>query len=144
METLEFVKQEIKGKCEDLANEYGINVHELNFGELENISFYDNKLDFEFTGYVIYSDSIDEKENISALFTCAYKTPKGYISSKKLPVQINDTSNVTIEEASELLMFNTDAVKNTFDPFYHENEAKRRNAIAWNAIAQNLSDEDTF
>lgn len=35
------------------------------------------------------------------------------------------------------MKFKTDAKKNTFDPFYHENEAKRRNAAACNYIAAN-------
>lgn len=145
MDLLEFVKKEIKVEHEAIAKEYGISVSELNFGEVSDIIFKNNTLEFVFEdGYVTYSDSPNEKESIGKQFTCAFKTPKGYISSKKLPVLVKDTNNVTLEEAKELLMFNTDAVKNTFDPFWHENEAKRRNTIAWNHIAQNLSDSDTF
>jgi len=145
MKTLEFVKQDIKNSCEALANNYNINIYELNFGEVVGIYFKNNVLEFEFNGYVIYDDNLAEKDNICAQFTCAYKTFKGYISSKKLPIQIKDTNNVTLEEAKELLKFNTDAVKNTFDPFYQENQAKRKNAAAWNYISKNwISKEDTF
>lgn len=144
MTTLEFVKQEIRKSLDIFAKHYGTVVSELDYGNLEFIIFNDNTLEFIFDGYVIYGDG-DEKESISQSFTCAYKTPKGYISKKKLPVVIKDDGDVTMEEATELLKFNTDAVKNGFDPFWRENEAKRRNASAWNSIAQNhISKEDTF
>jgi len=66
-----------------------------------------------------------------------YKTPKGYFSTKMLPVSITDTQNLTELEIEALLEFYTDAKKNTYDPFYYENEANRRNASAWNYIAAN-------
>ena len=66
-----------------------------------------------------------------------YKTPKGYFSTKMLPVNITDTQKLTELEVEALLEFYTDAKKNDFDPFWHENEARRRNASAWNYIAAN-------
>ena len=136
IKTLDFVKQQIENDCKSLAKSYEMEIVELNFGEITDLFFNDNKLEFAFSGYVIYSDS-DSKESLGKQFVCSYKTPKGYISSKKLPVLVKDSNNVTLEEAAELLAFNTDAVKNTFDPFYAENEAKRRNAAAWSFIASN-------
>jgi hypothetical protein len=64
-----------------------------------------------------------------------HKTPKGYFSTKFINVEVADTENLTETEILNLMEFYTDAKKNTFDPFYHENEARRRNASAWNYIA---------
>jgi hypothetical protein len=66
-----------------------------------------------------------------------YKTPKGYFSTKMLPVVVANIYELTELEVEALLEFYTDAKKNTYDPFYFENEAKRRNASAWNYIAAN-------
>ena len=146
METLQFVKKEIKLKLEKYAIKYDTTISELNFGSITEIFFKNNTLEFVFDGYVIYNDDLDTKENIGIQFTCAYKTPKGYISKKKLPVDIKDINNVSLEEAKELLRFNTDAVESTFDPFWYENQAKRKNACALNHIALNhlQPDVDSF
>lgn len=137
MTTLEFIKNDIKKNCESLAKNYNINVSELVFGDITEILFNDNKLVVSLDGYVVYSDDLKVKESLNTQFTCSYKTPKGYISSKKIPVEIKNNSDVTLEEVTELLKFNTDAVKNMFDPFWHENQAKARNAAAWVSIAKN-------
>ena len=125
MTTLEFVKSEIEKEVNILASKYETTVKELFFGDEVLIFFNEPTLEFSFeNGYVIYSDS-DEKNPIGTQFTCAFKTPKGYISSKKINVDVTDKSNVTIDEATELLKYNTDAVANSFDPFYKENQAKQ-------------------
>ena len=143
MTTLQFVKSEIKKDQDSIANNYGTTVNELFFGNITDIFFNENTLEFVFDGYVIFNDDLENKESIGKKFTCSLKTPKGYISTKKINVDVSDNNNVTLEEATELLKFNTDAKKNTFDPFWHENEAKRKNNCAWNYIAQNyLSDTD--
>ena len=67
-----------------------------------------------------------------------YKTPKGYFSTKMIPVTVADTQNLTELEVEQLLEFYTDAKINSFDPFWHENQAKTRNAAAWNYIAANF------
>ena len=67
-----------------------------------------------------------------------YKTPKGYFSTKMIPVNVTNTQSLTEAEVIELLQFYTDAKRNSFDPFWHENEANRRNVSAWNYIAQNF------
>jgi len=139
--TLEFVKAAIAIDLGNYANKYETSVKELFFGDCINIYFNAPTLEFSFDGYVIYADS-DSKETIGKQFTCSFKTPKGYISNKKINVNIADASNVTIEEASELLKYNTDAIKNNFDPFYKENQAKSRNAAAWNFIASNYLQDD--
>lgn len=146
METLNFIKSELQKQIENYALQYDIKVHELFFGEEIEIFWNNPTLEVSFTnGYVVYFEDgkVGEKENLSGInFTCAFKTPKGYISSKNIGVIVKDNNNVTFEEATELLKFNTDAVKNTFDPFYAENEAKRRNASAWNFIASNYLQPD--
>lgn len=67
-----------------------------------------------------------------------YKTPKGYFSKKKLPVdfEYQDGQRLSMDQAIELMSYQTDAKENTFDPFWHENEARRRNAAGWNAVAR--------
>jgi hypothetical protein len=42
------------------------------------------------------SDS-DEKNPVGTQFTCAFKTTKGYISSKKIPVSFMDKNNIEYE-----------------------------------------------
>lgn len=143
MTTLEFIKTELELK---FSKQFPFENTSVVFGYLTYSFFNGTTLEcvFEEGEYFIDGESYNGK-GISVQFTCSYKTPKGYISSKKLPVSINDNNNVTLEEVAELLKFNTDAIKNNFDPFYHENEAKRRNASAWNFIAQNyISKQDTF
>lgn len=142
MTTLNFVKSKIGKEVNTYATQYQITVKELFFGDEFLIFFNEPTLEFSFeNGYVIYSDS-DEKNLIGTQFTCAFKTPKGYISSKKINVDIKDKSNVTIDEATELLKYNTDAVVNSFDPFYKENQAKHRNSSAWNFIASKYLQDD--
>lgn len=71
------------------------------------------------------------------LFDYGFVTPKGYKSSKKVPVKVVDSENLTLEEVNALKQFKSEYKINSYDPFYHENEAKRRNASAWNYIAAN-------
>ena len=143
MTTLQFIQNELELK---FSNKFSSEKTNVIFGNLTYSFLKGTTLEcvFEDGQYFIDGESYNGK-GISIQFTCSYKTPKGYISSKKIPVTINDNEDVTLEEVVELLKFNTDAIKNTFDPFYHENEAKRRNASAFNFIAQNyISKEDTF
>tara|TARA_R110001599_G_scaffold185127_2_gene379347 strand:+ start:656 stop:1105 length:450 start_codon:yes stop_codon:yes gene_type:complete len=145
---LEFVKRELANNFDKSIKAYGDDEStSVEFGELTGSYYNGTTLECEFEDGQYFIDG--EKYNgkgISVQFTCAFKTPKGYISSKKIPVVIKDKNNVTLEEVAELLKFNTDAVKNGFDPFYHENEAKRRNACGWASIARSgyISEEDTF
>jgi|13_taG_2_1085334.scaffolds.fasta_scaffold07203_3 hypothetical protein len=147
METLDFIKTELASKFAKKIKAIGNGKStSVQFGDLTYSSLSGNTLEcvFEDGQYFIDGRKYNSK-GISIQFTCSYKTPKGYISSKKLPVIINDKDDLTLEEVTELLKFNTDAIKNTFDPFYHENKAKSKNAAAWNSIAQNyISKEDTF
>jgi hypothetical protein len=143
MTTLDFVKLEIEKEANTYAAKYETTVKELFFGD-EVLMFFNNPtLEFSFeNGYIIYSDEPNTKESIGKQFTCSFKTPKGYISSKKINVDIKNKSNVTIQEATELLKYNTDAVVNNFDPFYKENQAKYRNSAALNFIASNYLQDD--
>jgi hypothetical protein len=142
METLNFVKSQIEKEVNAYAAQYGMTVKKIFFGDNVLIFFNAPTLEFSFeNGYIIYSDG-EEKKSFGTQFTCAFKTPKGYISSKKINVDIKDESNVTIDEATELLKYNTDAVVNGFDPFYKENQDRHRNSAAWNFIASNYLQDD--
>ena len=147
MNTLDFIKTQLSSKFDKSIKAYGDDEStSVEFGELTYSTYNGTTLEciFEEGQYFIDGEEYNDK-GISVQFTCSFKTPKGYISSKKLPVVIKDKNDLTMEEVFELLKFNTDAVKNTFDPFWHENQAKWRNAAACNFIAQNyISKEDTF
>lgn len=87
----------------------------------------------------LYQDETEvEKKEIEVVIKCGYKTPKGYFSTKMLPVVIANRQDLTADEVVKMWQFRTDAKINNFDPFYAENEAKRRNASAWNYIAQHF------
>ncbi len=88
------------------------------------------------------SKAYERRLSMNCTFTCAYKTPKGYVSSKDTGVTVVDPENPTSDEVNSLLQFNTDAVHNTFDPFYAENQASLRNASAWAHIATNYLQPD--
>ena len=137
MKTLDFIKSELSQK---FSNQFSTEKTEIIFGDL-TYSFIHNdgytlECVFEEGRRFLNGKSYNGK-GVSIQFICAEKTPKGYISSKKINVNINDKNDITISEVAELLKFNTDAIKNTFDPFYAENKAKSRNASAWNFIASN-------
>lgn len=72
------------------------------------------------------------------LFDYGYVTPKGYKSAKAIPVTVptGDGEYLTLEQVRQLLPFKAEYRLNTFDPFYHENEARRRNAAGWAAVAR--------
>lgn len=145
MKTLEFVKNEIIKQSNATAIKRGYVIDRFDFDSEEfYVTFNNNKLNFDFgEGRYYYkkSNGKEGKRTLGISFTCAYKTKSGYISTKKIPVKVKDVNNVTLEEATELLKFLTDAKENTFDPFYHENKARRANNSAWNQIASKLTDE---
>lgn len=146
--TLDFIKNELAIQFDKSTKaRRGDKSTNVEFGKLTGSYYNGTTLECEFEEGQYFIDGKKYQSNgVSVQFTCAFKTPKGYISSKKLPVTIADKNNVTLEEVSELLKFNTNAVKNLFDPFYWENEAKRKNACAWSSIARSgyISTEDTF
>jgi hypothetical protein len=72
------------------------------------------------------------------LFSYGFVTPKGYKSSKQVPVVVSNPENLTVAEVKALLVYKSDYKINTYDPFYAENEANRRNASAWNYVAKNF------
>jgi hypothetical protein len=87
--------------------------------------------------YFKYKDgSYSEQKEFS--LPIGYKTPKGYFSTKMIPVTVADAQNLTESEVEQLLEFYTDAKVNSFDPFWHENQAKTKNAAAWSYIAANF------
>ena len=70
-------------------------------------------------------------------------TSKGYFSSKELPIKFQDSDNLTdIELLNALNYYNKESKKNTFDPFFYENQIRRNNASAWSCIANKHLQED--
>ena len=137
MTTLEFIKSELTQK---FSNRFPEKKTEIIFGELTFSFLHSDGVTLECVfedGQRILNGQNFNGKGVSIQFTCAEKTPKGYISSKKINVNIKDKSDITLEEVTELLKFHTDAIKNTFDPFYAANQAKRKNAAAWNHIVSN-------
>tara|TARA_R110000822_G_C14912602_1_gene450392 strand:+ start:28 stop:462 length:435 start_codon:yes stop_codon:yes gene_type:complete len=142
MTTLDFIKNQLSLEFAKLPK-FSNNKTTIVFGNLTYSFFNGSILECVFEDGQRFLDGKPySKKGVSTQFTCSYKTPKGYISSKKLPVKIKDVNSVTLQEVTELLKFNTDAVKNTFDPFWHENEAKRKSNIGWNAVASNHLQSD--
>jgi hypothetical protein len=137
MEALDFIKSELLQK---FSNQFPTQKTEITFGDLTYSFMHKDGYTLECVfeeGIRFLNGKSYNGKGISVQFICAEKTPKGYISSKKINVNINDKNDVTISEVAELLKFNTDAIKNTFNPFYAEHKAKSRNAAAWNFIASN-------
>ena len=87
-------------------------------------------------------------EKYGAIFMIGYTTKSGYYSRKKVDVDFEyrpkykyETFKITQEQAAQLVNFiNYDAKENTFDPFWHENEAKRKNASALVWLSKKITD----
>jgi len=82
------------------------------------------------------------KKNLGIEFVCGFETKGGYVSTKKLPVIISDVNNVTLEEAAQIIEFQTQANNTKFDPFYKQHQAQRKSNSAWNFIAANYIQPD--
>lgn len=91
-----------------------------------------------FASFHVYTlDGVFEFTHSFKIFDFGFVTPSGYKSTKLVPVRISSLENLTSSEVAELKQYSCVYKLNTFDPFYAENEAKRRNASAWNYIAAN-------
>lgn len=143
METIDFVKNEIIERQKQHLSSYGVTDFKIDFTEEVPVIFMADRttLEFSFENAVLFVGGEKEQTGLGCRFTCAYKTPKGYISSKNINVSISNKSEMTIKEAEEVLKFNTDAVHNGFDPFWHENQAKRANSIGWNGVIKYLQED---
>lgn len=137
---LDLVKRDVIARKQAYLSNYDAKIVEVNFGQDYFIFMHDDGHTLEFCfekSYYIASDSPKEKNNgLGRQYTIGFKTPKGYISKKSTGVIIADRNDITLAEAAELMAFNTDAVKNTFDPFYAENQAKHRSAAAMADLAR--------
>jgi hypothetical protein len=122
---------------------------QLDLGSITNVCVFGlskesfkNARGAELTFYFDNCKSIDANGSYSEpkefSLSIGYKTLKGYFSTKMIPVTVANTQNVTESEVEQLLEFYTDAKVNSFDPFWHENQAKTKNAAAWNNIAANF------
>ena len=81
-------------------------------------------------------------DNASIFILIGHKTKSGYLSTKKLNLDILDCSNLTYDEIVTAIALQTDAIDSKFDPFYFENNIKRKNASAWAYIAANHLQDD--
>jgi hypothetical protein len=104
-------------------------------------------ISFEKAGAIVYLDvncifTINgiKKEGIEQFqFKVGIQTPKGYFSTKKMPITVIDAESLTETELTEVMQyFNILTKENTFDPFYFENNEKSKNANAWAIVASKL------
>ena len=102
-----------------------------------NVSLRKNDLCFEVL--VSWSDISGNNgtDKHEVIIKVGHKTPSGYLSTKKIGVQIEDLDNLTQEEVIQVLGFQTNAIDQKFDPFFAQNNAQRKNASAWVSIASN-------
>lgn len=91
--------------------------------------------------YVLNGENTNTIEQF--VFKVGLSTPKGYFSAKKMPITIVNTELLLESELLELMKyFDVNTKKNTFDPFFFENNIKRNNASAWAYIANNYMQDD--
>jgi hypothetical protein len=102
---------------------------------------------FEKTGSIVYLDvnciftlnSIKQEAVEQFQFKVGIATPKGYFSTKKMPITVINTEALTEIELTEIMnYFNPLTKQNTFDPFYFENNERSKNAAAWSIVASKL------
>lgn len=126
---------------QELAKSYNNDVASVKLGEIISRTYNDGLLTVMFSSceYTLKNGEIDfedGKHNFN--FTIGIKTPKGYKSKKEIPVTVLDGEKLTDSEVELLMGFCNEFKVNTFDPFYIENEAARRNAAGWSYVAQNF------
>jgi hypothetical protein len=108
-----------------------------------NVSLAKNNLCFDVL--VQWTDlKSDEKGTATheIIIKVGHKTASGYLSSKKIGVNIKDLKNLTQDEVFEVLTFQTNAIDQKFDPFFAQNQIERKNASAWSSIASKYMQPD--
>jgi hypothetical protein len=102
---------------------------------------------FEKAGAIVYLDvnciftlnSIKQEAIEQFQFKVGITTPKGYFSTKKMPITVIDAESLTEIELTEIMQyFNPLTKENTFDPFYFENNERSKNAAGWAIVASKL------
>ncbi len=109
----------------------------------ENVSLRKNDLCVE--ALVEFTDlkSGVKKTKIKELtIKVGHKTPSGYLSTKKLGIAIENLDSLTEAEITQVLTLKTDAIAQKFDPFFAQNNAKRKDAHGWASVARNHMQED--
>jgi hypothetical protein len=81
-------------------------------------------------------------DNSTISLLVGFKTKSGYLSTKKLGLDVKNLENLSFEEVVLVMSFKTDAINKSFDPFFYENNIKSKNASAWNYIASNHLQDD--
>jgi hypothetical protein len=105
---------------------------------------------FEKAGAIVYLDvnciytlnGINKEAVKQFQFKVGISTPKGYFSTKKMPITVIDAESLTEIELTEIMQyFNPLTKENTFDPFYFENNERSKNAAGWAYVASKLQDD---
>jgi len=137
----------ILSEAKELEKTYNSDVVKVILGTLTGIIFHNGLMTVSYSNcqYLLLDGTNElESHEHNFNFDIGLKTPKGYKSKKSIGISIVDEDNVTIEEAGSLIQFNEDFKINTFDPFYAQHEAERKNASAWNYVARNYLTEERW
>lgn len=133
---------ESKSFC-DIKKNYTDIGCDVNFSSYLNVNIDGNDLSFD-----VQLEWVDLKsgekgiDNATITLLIGHKTKSGYLSTKKLGLKIQDVENLSFEEIVSAISLQTDAINQSFDPFFHENNMKRKNVSAWNHIALNHLQDD--
>ena len=82
----------------------------------------------------------EEFDGVSFDYTVGFKTPKGWLSKKRLPIDVAEDELLELDKVLGLADYIVEDAKE-FDPFWHEKEIQSRNAAGWAWVASRLTDE---
>ena len=127
----------------DIKKNYSAIGCDVNILSYSNASIDGNNLSFN-----VQLEWVDLKseekglDNGEIILLIGYKTKSGYLSTKKLGLNIQDVENLSFDEVVSAISLQTDAINKSFDPFFAQNNYKRKNAAAWVSIAANNLQDD--
>jgi len=127
----------------DIKKNYSAIGCDVNILSYSNASIDGNNLSFN-----VQLEWVDLKseekglDNEQIILLIGYKTKSGYLSTKKLGLNIQDVENLSFDEVVSAISLQTDAINKSFDPFFAQNNYKRNNAAAWVSIAANNLQDD--
>lgn len=116
---------------------------DVTFSSYNNVSLNGNYLRFDLElNWVCKETGEKGSDNDIIQILIGHKTKSGYLSTKKLGLDIKDSQDLSFEEVVSALSLMTDAINKKFDPFFHENNINSKNASAWSYIALNHLQDD--
>lgn len=114
----------------------------VNFTSYSNVSIDGNSLVFEVQlAWVESKSGLTGTDNASIILLVGQKTKSGYLSTKKLGLDIKNVESLSFEETVLAVSLQTDAINQKFDPFFSKNNRKRKNAAGWVSVASKLQDD---